>query len=129
FTRIQAGSVTNEKGQGNSTMVADYDNNGFPDIYVANFPNLNCFLYRNNGNSNNWLTVRCKGTVSNAAAIGAKIRAKAIIGGREVWQLREISGGRGIGAQVALEAECGFEHATNIAPVEIEWPCGITQRM
>jgi len=43
--------------------------------------------------------------------------------------LREISGGRGLGAQDALEAEFGFGDATNIDLVQIEWPSGITQRI
>ncbi|MDB6038494.1 MAG: hypothetical protein JWM99_2335, partial [Verrucomicrobiales bacterium] len=129
FTRIQAGSVTNEKSEGYGVMVADYDNNGFPDIFVPNFPNLNCFLYRNNGNSNNWLTVRCKGTVSNAAAIGAKVRVTATIGGRTISQLREISGGHGLAAQNALEAEFGLGDAARAELVQIEWPSGITQQL
>ena len=128
FSKIEAGSVTNEKSQGYSTMVADYDNNGFADILVANFSNVNCFLYRNNGNSNSWLTIRCKGTVSNAAAIGTKVRVKATIGGQELWQLRELSGGHGLGAQNALEAEFGLGDAARADLVQIEWPSGITQR-
>src|SRR5207253_4127879 len=64
----------------------------------------NC-LYHNNGNSNNWLKVKCVGTVSNRSAIGAKVRAKATIGGKTVWQLREISGGSGISQKIG-RASC-----------------------
>jgi hypothetical protein len=129
FAKIQAGSVTNEKSTGYSVMVTDYDNNGFSDIFVANNPGLNCFLYRNNGNSNNWLTVRCRGTVSNAAAIGAKVRVTANIGGRQISQLREISGGHGLAAQNALEAAFGLGDAGQAALVQIEWPSGIIQQI
>jgi len=78
----------------------DYDNDGFLDLFVANgtiFPNqptqMNNFLYRNTGNTNRWLKIKLVGTVSNRAAIGAKVRVLASLGGINRWQLREISVG------------------------------------
>jgi hypothetical protein len=101
---------------------------GFLDLFVAKGAHAsenNC-LYRNNGNSNSWLKVKLLGTVSNRSAIGAKVRVKAMIGGKTFWQLREISSGSGF-AQNALEAHFGLGNATNIDTLRIEWPSGITQ--
>ena len=50
FTNIaETAGVTNPtEGRGMAAVACDYDNDGFPDIYVANDTNRN-FLYHNNG--------------------------------------------------------------------------------
>lgn len=51
FTNIaETAGVTNpSEGRGMAAIACDYDDDGFPDIYVANDTNRN-FLYHNNGN-------------------------------------------------------------------------------
>ena len=47
FTNVTAGSGMRAKGWGIGVCVADYDNDGFEDVYVTAYgPNV---LYRNNG--------------------------------------------------------------------------------
>ena len=75
---------------------------------------------------NGWIKIRCEGTASNRSAIGAKIRVKAVIAGKEVWQLREISHGTGWSSS-PLEAHFGLGDATNIAVIRVEWPSGTVQ--
>ncbi|MCZ7635590.1 MAG: hypothetical protein M5U12_05780 [Verrucomicrobia bacterium] len=52
-------------------------------------------LYQNNlpamGNDNRWLKLKLVGTVANRQGVGAKVRVQAIIRGREVWQVREVT--------------------------------------
>ena len=50
FTNVAetAGVVNPTEGRGMAAVACDYDNDGFPDIYVTNDTNRN-FLYRNNG--------------------------------------------------------------------------------
>jgi len=104
FTRIYDGDIVNDASYGGGCAWADLDNDGFLDLFVANQgennPGGTNFLYRNdakaNGNTNGWLLVRLVGTASNRSAIGAKVRAKATLWGKEVSQLREISGGSGM---------------------------------
>ena len=50
FTNIAeaAGVINPVEGRGMAAVACDYDNDGFPDIYVTNDTNRN-FLYRNNG--------------------------------------------------------------------------------
>ena len=52
FTDVaaEAGVTNPEEGRGMAAVACDYDNDGFPDIYVTNDTNRN-FLYRNNGDS------------------------------------------------------------------------------
>lgn len=127
FTKILSGSPVNDGGDSAGCAWADYDNNGFLDLFVANWrgsrPN---FLYRNNGNSNHWLKVKCVGTASNRASIGAKVRVKAVLGSQTAWQLREISGGTGFGQTTPL-AHFGLGDAVLAETVRIEWPSGTVQ--
>ena len=109
-------------------MFTDYDRDGFLDLFVANWSNQNNWLFRNKGNANGWLTVKCIGTASNRSAIGAKVRAKATIGGKTFWQLREISNGDGR-SNGTLTAHFGLGDATIIDTLRIEWPSGIVQEL
>ncbi|HZM01395.1 MAG TPA: choice-of-anchor tandem repeat GloVer-containing protein [Candidatus Saccharimonadales bacterium] len=129
FTRVTTGSLVNDIGASIGCAWGDYDNDGFLDLFVARggdiLPTANV-LYRNNGNSNAWLRVKLVGTVSSRSAIGAKVRAKASIGGKTFWQLREINTGDGFCAG-PLEAHFGLGNATNIETLRIEWPSGAVQ--
>ena len=126
FTKITTGSIVNDGGNSAGGAWADYDNDGFLDLFVPNWqgsrPN---FLYRNNGNSNAWLKVRCIGTASNRDSVGAKVRVKAFFRGAERWQLREISGGIGFGQ--TPYANFGLGDATNAQVLRIEWPSRLVQ--
>jgi hypothetical protein len=128
FTKVTTGSPSNEPAEGQGAAWADYDNDGFPDLLVPNIRNgVKTFLYHNNGNSNHWLVVRCEGRVSNRAAIGARVRVQAMIGGRLIWQTREISGGGSLGSQNDLRCLFGLGDAGAATEVRVEWPSGITQ--
>ena len=50
FTDVsQKAGIANPSGKGLGVTFADYDGDGFPDIFVAN-DSVQCFLYHNNGN-------------------------------------------------------------------------------
>ena len=88
----------------------DMDGDGDPDLYVANEGDGN-HLYRNlQTTGNHWLQVRLAGTTSNRAGIGAQVRI--VSGG--VVQMRELSGGSGLGSQDALVAAFGLGGRTAI---------------
>jgi len=128
FTKILGGSLVNDGGAGSSGCAwGDYDNDGFLDLFVVNIEKY--FLYRNNGNSNAWINIKCVGTASNRSAIGAKIRVKAVIRGKSVWQLTEVSGGSGFTSQNDMRANFGLGDATVVDTVRIEWPSGIVQEL
>ncbi len=127
FTKITSGEIVNDGGYSNGASWGDYDTDGDLDLFVANDLGENNFLYRNNGNRNNWINIRLLGTVSNTAAIGAKVKVKATIKGKPVWQMQEISGQTGFSSQSGLNAEFGLGDATVIDSIKVEWPSGIVQ--
>ena len=65
--------------------------------------------------------------MANRTAIGAKVRVKATIDGKTVWQMREVSGGSI--CQNDLRPNFGLGDATIIDTVRIEWPSGNVQEL
>ncbi len=128
FTKTSAGSLGNDGGSSISCIWGDYDNDGFLDLFVTNLGENN-FLYRNNGNSNAWLHVKCVGGPSNRAAIGAKVKVLAAIGGTNRWQMREIASREGFGSPGTLYGEFGLGDATNASLLRIEWPSRLITEM
>lgn len=108
----------------------DVNNDGFLDLAVANCKNdskepepANALMI-NEGNDNHWLQIRLNGKQSNTAAIGAKVRIKANIGGREVWQIREVRSQSGYAGQNSLRLHFGLGDAVVVDSLEIHWPAG-----
>jgi hypothetical protein len=128
FTRVTSAAIVTDSGTWIGAAWGDVNNDGFPDLFVGNLGGYNG-LYINGGNSNNWLCVRCAGRISNRAAIGAKVRVKATIRNRSMWQMREISGGGGLASQNDLRAQFGLGDATNVDIVRVEWPSGAVQEL
>jgi hypothetical protein len=136
FTAIVSDAPVNEGGPGITHLTpswVDYDNDGALDLFVAGgltdqgTPVKN-LLYRNNGNTNAWLKVNCIGTVSNRAAIGAKVRVRATIRGKTFWQVREVNEGGGHSSLPPV-VHFGLGDATNVETLRIEWPSGILQEI
>jgi hypothetical protein len=125
FEAVESGHLVNDLGCSLGCAWGDYDNDGFLDLFVTNFGARVNDLFHNNGNSNAWLMVQCEGTGSNRSAIGAKVRVKATIRGRTMWQLREISGSGGYTSQNDLRAHFGLGDATVVDVLRIEWPSGV----
>ncbi len=56
FTKIISGSIVNDGSFGRGCAIGDYDNDGWPDIFVACYNGQNDLLYKNNGNGTFTLT-------------------------------------------------------------------------
>ncbi|MCP4710809.1 MAG: hypothetical protein GY869_19470, partial [Planctomycetes bacterium] len=123
FTKISDEIIVNSNEFSVSASWADYDRDGDLDLFVANGGHN--ALYENTGSNNHWFNIKCVGTLSNTAAIGAKVRVKATIYGQPVWQLREISAQTGYAGQNSLRAHFGLGNAALIDSLKIEWPSGL----
>ena len=132
FTRIERGSLANDVSESMGVHWVDYDRDGFLDLFLTHHASLSLapnLLYRNSGNSNNWLCVKCVGTSSPRFGTGAKIRARATIRGKEMWQLRLIDAGGTCWGGQSFEANFGLGDALVVDTLRIEWPSGIVQEL
>lgn len=130
FALATTGSLVTQGGNPGSAAWGDFNNDGFPDVVVTAgnifSPQRNA-LYRNNGNANNWIKLRCVGTDSNRSAIGAKVRVKATIQGVERWQMRQIGCHQDWIACHSLDTVIGLGDAPVVDTLRIEWPSGRVQ--
>jgi hypothetical protein len=121
-----AGSIL---GRSDVVLSADYDVDGYIDLFVANgFGPLPLAdgphqLFRNGGGSNNWLQIDLEGTVSSRDGIGARILLEA--GG--VTQLREQGGGIHTHAQDYQRVHFGLGANTVADRITVYWPSGVDQ--
>ena len=97
----------------------DYDRDGFLDVYLNG--HIGTSLKRNQGNSNNSVTLHLKGDglLSNRSAIGARVELKTPDGS----QIREVSGGRGGTEQDMLPVYFGLGKFDK-ADIRVVWPSG-----
>ncbi len=91
------------------------------------FGGNNCF-YKNLGDGNNWINIRCLGVTSNKCGVGAKIFVKANINGLLKTQLQVVttqSGGNQSGMN-NLNPTFGLGDAAVIDSIKVIWPGGTT---
>jgi enediyne biosynthesis protein E4 len=133
FSRDKGDIIVTDSAWSYGCAFGDYDNDGFQDLAVAT-----CrvgktddmdLLYHNNGNKNNWITIKLEGTKSNRSAIGAKVYVKATIKGKSIWQMREVSAQNGYCSQNDLRVHFGLEQTKIIEVIKVVWPSGITQTL
>ena len=108
---------------GRGVAFADFDNDGFVDVVVANNGDVPSLLHNSGRNGNHFLNFRLVGAKSNRDAMGARIRV--IAGG--ISQIREIEGGGSYLSQSDLRANFGLGKSAQAETVEIKWPSGPQQ--
>jgi len=108
---------------GRGVAFADFDNDGFMDLVVANNNDAPLLLHNSGGNGNHFVSLRLVGTKSNRDAMGARVKLTA--GG--ITQIREIAGGGSYLSQSDLRAHFGLGASTKIERLEISWPSGAQQ--
>ncbi len=126
---LAGGASGTNAGRGDAVAVADYDRDGFLDLFVTNGrgnPPLHDGphqLFRNRGNQNHWLQIDLEGTTSNRDGIGARVTLTA--GGTA--QVRAQRGGFHGRAQDQKRLHFGLGPSTVVDELEVVWPSGIVQ--
>ena len=126
------GAEGSAQGRGQSVTMADYDRDGYLDLFVTNGRGAYPFnegpdqLFRNIGSGNNWLQIDLEGTISNRDGIGARLFATTPDG---KTQLRENGGGIHWSQQNQKRIHFGLAQNETVTELSIYWPSGIIQKL
>lgn len=127
FARADTLAIVSVNGQHRGAAAGDYDNDGDIDLMITGASGARGLFRNDLSNGNSWVNIRLVGVMSNRSAIGAKVRARAIINGTSVWQVREVSSQNSFDGMNMLNVHFGFGNATVIDTLRIEWPRGLQQ--
>lgn len=121
YQELSAQAGITKAFDGRGLCIADYDNDGLPEIFVAN-QGQPLLLYKNYpAHRNHWLGLHLIGTGrSNRDAIGARVTLTA--GGRR-W-VKWVDPGNGFASQPDRRLIFGLGQLTRIDALEIRWPDG-----
>ncbi|EDY82817.1 Protein tyrosine kinase family [Verrucomicrobiia bacterium DG1235] len=133
FSHIVDSPVADLRNVSVDSAWVDYDNDGDLDLSVANGVfsvfGQKCELYRNEGNSNNWITIRLVGIESNRYGIGAKAFARVRIREADMVLLRELQIGGNANNGTDHRIHFGLGDASHIDLLRIVWPTGRVQEL
>jgi ASPIC and UnbV len=126
---VTTSSGTGHLQKGHGVAFADWDGDGDQDIFLeaggaTPGDRAHNVLFENPGHGNHWLTIRLVGTVTNRAAIGARIRVDVSGAGNVVTSVhRMVTSGSSYGGNPFTQT-IGLGKAATIRTVEIDWPTG-----
>jgi ASPIC and UnbV/FG-GAP-like repeat len=122
-------AIADGAGTADSVVTADYDEDGFLDLFVTNGFNIMPLyiggpnkLYHNNGNGNHWIELDLVGVHSDRDATGARVYATAL----GVTQFRVQDGRYHRWSQDSKRIHFGLASATSVA-LTVKWPSGQEQ--
>jgi len=111
----------------NGIVWVDYNRDGWLDLHITQPDALPDHFYENEKTTcRSWLEIKCIGTESNRAAIGTTLRAKALVGGIPVWQMRQVSAQTAATGTNPMLQHFGFDDAIIVDSLVVEWPSGNT---
>jgi hypothetical protein len=127
FLDVTSSARAGNLQKGHAVSFADLDNDGNEDIYIkmggayTGDAYENSF-YLNPGQGNNrWINLLLEGTVSNRAAIGAKIKVTFTENGQLRSVYRDVNSGGSFGSNPLCQ-HIGIGQAAGIDKIEITWP-------
>lgn len=135
FTLVEGagGAEGSTAGRGDTVVVADYDGDGFLDLFVTNGADPTSpfvkdgphQLFRNLGNENHWVEIDLVGRSPNRDAIGAVVEVLA--GGRRQFRIQ--GGGMHRMSQNHVRIHFGLGPHPVIEELVVHWPGGRTTVM
>ena len=131
FRKVEnaGGARGSKSGRGNQVITADYDQDGFLDLFITNgegpppFANGPYQLFRNKGNDNHWLEIDLHGIRSNRDGIGSKLLLE--VGGKVL--IRQQGGGMHSFSQNHSRIHFGLGQNNTADKLTIHWPSGKKQ--
>ena len=108
---------------GRGVAVADFDNDGRLDLFVANANGEQRFYHNTMPPGPHWVEFLLQGTKSNRQAVGAQLRLKA---GDTTW-LRFVDGGNSFAGQSSARVHFGLANRNAFDSVEVRWPSGLKE--
>jgi hypothetical protein len=123
FRSIPCGLAFERALVGRSSAVADFDNDGDPDIAVSNSAGP-LLLLRNDGEHGHWLGVELVGRKSNRQGVGARLVAETRAGKKLT---RFVAAGSSYLSSSDPRVLFGLAAETSIKKLTIYWPSGIVQ--
>jgi hypothetical protein len=125
FSERLCGSAFERSYVGRGSAVADYDNDGDPDIAVSNSGGP-LILLRNEGGSSGWLGVRLVGRKSNRQGIGARLVAETAAGRKLT---RFVQAGSSYYSTSDPRVLFGFGSDQAVKKLTVFWPSGTVQTL
>ena len=135
FTLVSdaGGATGSQLGRGDVVACADYDSDGFLDLFITNGHDPTSpfvadgphQLFRNQGNNNNWLELDLEGVVSNRDGIGSRV--EVAVG--SIVQIREQTGGMHRITQNYQRLHFGLGKHVLVDRITVNWPSGVVQHL
>lgn len=100
--------------------IADFNDDGYPDIVVQNSNPFPLFYWENNAQNNNWIKIKLLGVLSNRNAIGSRVE----IYSDSTFQQKMVTCGNGFLGQNSTSLLFGMENKDVLDSLIILWPTG-----
>ena len=121
FSDVSNSMGMNDDTRGRTVIYGDYDNDGDPDVLLANFGEAIQLKRNENTNGNHYLWVELEGTISNRDGIGSKLKLTAADNSVQYFETRS---GSSLGGGDQIDAHFGLGTNTSILELEVTWPSG-----
>lgn len=123
-----AGVQSLTSGLDDCAVWADFDHNGFLDLFVMAGHVSGLYggphkLYRNLGNANHWLDIHLVGVESNRQGTGAKV----VVSAGTITQTRYVNNGHHYRCQNSPVLHYGLGSHGTVDTIDIVWPSGQRQ--
>jgi hypothetical protein len=108
---------------GRGLAVADFDNDGHLDVVISSAGQRPALLRNQGARKGNWISIRARGTKSNAFGLGATVQVEAAT----LRQVREINNVASYLSSNDTRLHVGLGDAATVQRIEVLWPSGARQ--